>query len=55
MLAHATLIDGERDSRAKRLHSIELDRHSAAESMDRTIWMPSPLLAISNMAGLYDS
>jgi hypothetical protein len=36
MLAHATLIDGERDSRAKRLHSIELDRHSAAESMDHT-------------------
>jgi hypothetical protein len=36
MLAHAILIDVERASRAKRLHSIELDRHSAAESIDHT-------------------
>jgi hypothetical protein len=55
MLAHAILIDGERALRAKRPHSIELDRHIADENMDRTIWMPSPLLATSNIAGLSDS
>jgi hypothetical protein len=37
MSAQAILIDGERDSRARRLHSIELDRHSAAESMNRDV------------------
>jgi hypothetical protein len=37
MLAHAVLIDEAEASRAKRPHSIELDRHSAAESMSHAL------------------
>src|SRR5580692_1576562 len=37
MSAHAILIGEERASRARRLHSTELDRHSAAESIGRAV------------------
>jgi hypothetical protein len=37
MSAHAILIGMERASRAMRSHSVELDRHSAAESMGRAV------------------
>ncbi len=37
MSAHAILIGEERASRAMRSHSIELDRHSAAESIGRAV------------------
>jgi hypothetical protein len=37
MSAHVILIGEERASRARRSHSTELDRHSAAESVGRAV------------------
>ena len=37
MLVHAVVIGAVGASCAMRLHSIELDRHSVAESMDHTV------------------
>jgi hypothetical protein len=53
MLANAVLISRERASRAMRPHSIELDRHSIAESIGHLLlyWTPSPQLYLIIFSG----
>jgi hypothetical protein len=53
ILAHAILIGSERASRARRLHSFELDRHSVAESIGHRLHIGcqvhTPILALPRL------